>query len=61
MTKRVLFLVDQDKTSGYTARAVGVSIFTEAESLEELRVNIRQAVRCHYGRNRPVTIQLTMS
>jgi hypothetical protein len=32
----------------FTARALGESILTEAESLEELRQNIRDAVGCHF-------------
>jgi hypothetical protein len=32
---------------GYIARALGASIFTEAEDLEALRDQVRDAVRCH--------------
>lgn len=31
-----------------TARALGHAIFTEAETLEELRTMVRDAVRCHF-------------
>lgn len=31
----------------YLARAEGLSIFTEAESLDELKLNIREAVALH--------------
>jgi len=31
-----------------TRRALGVSIFTEADTLEELREMIRDAVSCHF-------------
>lgn len=40
----VIFLVEEDPEGGYTARALGQSIFTEADTLDELRVNIREAV-----------------
>jgi predicted RNase H-like HicB family nuclease len=33
---------------GYTARSLGASIFTEGETLGELKTNIREAVNCHF-------------
>jgi hypothetical protein len=33
---------------GFAARAVGESIFTEADMLEELRANLRSAAECHF-------------
>jgi hypothetical protein len=44
----IIFLVEEAPESGYTARALGQSIFTEAESVEELHKNVRDAVRCHF-------------
>jgi len=44
----IIFRVEEAAEGGYTARALGQSIFTEAESLEELRENVRDAVRCHF-------------
>ena len=44
----VIFLIEEAPEGGYTARALGESIFTEADNLEELQANIRDAVRCHY-------------
>lgn len=44
----ILFTVDEAPESGFTARAVGHSIFTEADTLEELRQNVREAVECHF-------------
>ncbi|MFN0148078.1 MAG: 2-oxoisovalerate dehydrogenase [Dehalococcoidia bacterium] len=43
------FFAYEDPEGGYTARAVGLSIFTEADDLPALRDNIRDAVRCHFG------------
>ncbi len=43
------------------ARALGHSIFTEADSLEELRVMIRDADSCHFdGADKPSVIRLHM-
>jgi hypothetical protein len=44
----IIFLVEEAPEGGYTARALGQSIFTEAESVEELHKNVRDAVRCHF-------------
>ncbi len=44
----ILFTVDEAPEGGLTARAVGHSIFTEADTLDELRDNVREAVECHF-------------
>ncbi|OFZ67156.1 MAG: 2-oxoisovalerate dehydrogenase [Betaproteobacteria bacterium RBG_16_56_24] len=44
----ILFLAEQSPEGGYTARALGDSIFTEAGTLPELRLMVRDAVHCHF-------------
>jgi predicted RNase H-like HicB family nuclease len=44
----ILFLVEEADEGGFTARAANLSIFTEADTLEELRRNVREAVDCHF-------------
>ncbi len=44
----ILFAVEEAPEGGFTARAVGHSIFTEADTLDELRQNVREAVECHF-------------
>ena len=44
----IIFLVEEASEGGLTARALGHSIFTEAETLDELRRNVRSAVACHF-------------
>src|SRR4029077_17182942 len=44
----LIFLVEEAAEGGFTARALGESIFTEAESLDELRTQVRDSVRCHF-------------
>ena len=48
----ILFTVVESREGGMTARAVGHSIFTEADNLEELRQNVREAVECHFESGR---------
>lgn len=46
---------------GYEARALGFSIFTQADSLDELRTMIRDAVSCHFPDNeKPSVLRLHM-
>ena len=49
MAKEVLFLVKDADEGGYIARALGYSIFTEADSWEDLKSAIRDAVHCHFN------------
>jgi dephospho-CoA kinase len=44
----IIFIVEESLDGGYEAKALGAAIFTEAESLQELRESIREAVRCHF-------------
>ena len=50
MGSEVIFVVEEAPEGGYTARALGHSIFTEAETIEELRNEILDAVQCHFDR-----------
>lgn len=44
----IIFLVEDAPEGGYTVRALGASIFTEADDLDSLREQVRDAVRCHF-------------
>jgi hypothetical protein len=44
----LIFLVEDAPEGGFTARSLGVSIFTQADDLESLREMVRDAVRCHF-------------
>jgi len=48
MAKEVLFLVEEAAEGGYTACALGYSIFTKADTWDELREAVRDAVHCHF-------------
>jgi hypothetical protein len=55
----IFFLVEEAIDGGYNARAIGESIYTEGDSLEELKTNIKDAVHCHFDEgNRPKIIRL---
>lgn len=44
----LIFIVEDAPEGGFTARALGASIFTEADTLAELHDNVRDAVHCHF-------------
>jgi predicted RNase H-like HicB family nuclease len=45
----IIFEIREDETEGgFVARALGHSIVTQADTWEELRANVRDAVRCHF-------------
>lgn len=55
----LIFIVEEAAEGGFTARALGASIFTEADSWVELQAQIRDAVRCHFeDHQRPGVVRL---
>ena len=44
----IIFVIEEAVEGGFTARALGPSIFTEAETLDTLRQQVRDAVNCHF-------------
>ena len=51
--QELFFLVEEQSDGGYTARALGESIFTQGDTLDEIRKNIRDAVECHLLKTAP--------
>jgi hypothetical protein len=56
--EEIIFLVEESDEGGFIAKGLGVSIFTEADTLEELRTSVKEAVHCHFEDNRPKLIRL---
>ena len=56
----IIFLVEHDIESGYVAQALGESIITQADNLESLKQEIKDAVHCHFPdrASRPKIIRL---
>lgn len=46
--QELIFQVEEAPEGGFTARALGEAIFTEAETFEALKVAVRDAVLCHF-------------
>jgi hypothetical protein len=57
----IIFSIEESPEGGFQARALGFSIFTEADSLDELKTMIRDAVSCHFDpAEKPSVIRLHM-
>ncbi|MDP3169672.1 MAG: hypothetical protein Q8M91_04975 [Polaromonas sp.] len=58
-SNEIIFLVEEAPEGGYTARALGESIFTEADDLNDLHQQVRDAVHCHFDEGKaPEIIRL---
>jgi hypothetical protein len=55
----IIFTVEESPEGGYEARALGHPIFTQADTLDELKTMLRDAVACHFeGDVKPRVIRL---
>lgn len=55
----LVFLVEDAPEGGYVARALGEAIFTEADTFDDLRQMVRDAVACHFDdAERPSIVRL---
>ncbi|TKB54620.1 MAG: 2-oxoisovalerate dehydrogenase [Nitrospira sp.] len=52
----LIFIVEEAPEGGFIARALGSSIFTEADTLAELPGKVRDAVRCHYEEGKALKV-----
>ncbi|MDE2388264.1 MAG: 2-oxoisovalerate dehydrogenase [Betaproteobacteria bacterium] len=58
-SNEIIFLVEEAPEGGYIARALGESIFTEADDLTGLHQQVRDAVHCHFDEGKaPEMIRL---
>ena len=59
MSEEIFFLVRESPEGGYEAEALNYSIYTEADTLDELRERVKDAVACHFDdAERPTLIRL---
>jgi hypothetical protein len=55
----IIFAVEESPEGGYEAHALGHSIYTQADSLPQLREQVRDAVSCHFEpEDKPAVIRL---
>lgn len=59
MKNEIIFIVEDSIDGGFEAAAVGYSIFTQAENMDELKRNVVEALNCHFEENeKPSIIRL---
>ena len=51
-------MVEESVEGGFIAKGLGISIYTEAESMEELRIGVKDAVHCHFDDDKKRIIRL---
>ena len=56
--EEIIFLVEESSGGGYTAKGLGVSIYTEGDTIEEIRTAVKDAVHCHYDDEKKRLIRL---
>jgi len=61
MANELIFLVEEAPEGGYQARALGYDIFTEADTFDELKEKVQDAVLCHFeAEEKPSLVRLHM-
>lgn len=59
MSSEIIFIVEESLEGGYEAQALGHSIFTQGETMDEVREAVKDAVRCHFEEEKmPCIIRL---
>jgi hypothetical protein len=59
MQQEIIFIVEESLEGGFEAKALGHSIFTEADSISNLKEMLKDAVNCHFDDNeKPSMIRL---
>jgi hypothetical protein len=55
----IVFAIQESPEGGYEAKALGHAIYTQAETLDDLKKKVRDAVRCHFDdTEKPSVIRL---
>ena len=59
MASEIIFLVSESPEGGFEAKALDHSVYTEADTEQELRAMVRDAVEVHFDEaERPTVIRL---
>ena len=59
MNNEIIFYIEESPEGGYEAKALGHSIYTDGDSINELKENIKDSIHCHFEENeKPQIIKL---
>ena len=56
--EEIIFMVEESPEGGFIAKGLGVSIFTEADTIEALKEMVKDAVKCHFDDSKRRIIRL---
>ena len=58
--REIIFEVLEEPTGGYTASALGLGIHTQGDTVEDLKIQLRDAVECYFDESaeRPSVVRL---
>ena len=56
--EEIIFMVEESPKGGFIAKGLGVSIFTEADTIEALKEMVKDAVKCHFDDSKRRIIRL---
>jgi predicted RNase H-like HicB family nuclease len=48
MSSEIIFVVHEAEEGGFCTRALGYSIFTQGDTWEDLKANVREATECYF-------------
>ena len=55
----IIFLIDESPEDGFIVTALDESIFADGENYEEIKLNLRDSVNCHFDNDKkPKLIRL---
>ena len=54
MKKEIIFLVEEDIEGGFNAMALGLPIFTQGDTIEQVKKNIQDALQCHFDKEEDI-------
>jgi hypothetical protein len=58
--EEIIFLIEESEEGGFIAKGLGVSIFTEADSIEALKEAVKDAIQCHFEEVKPRLVRFHM-
>lgn len=56
--EEIIFLVEESPEGGYIAKGLGISIYTQGDTLEALKQAVVDAVHCHFEDEKKRIIRL---
>jgi hypothetical protein len=56
--EEIIFVVEESHEGGYVAKDLGISIYTQGDTMEDLKTAVIDAVRCHFDDQKKRIIRL---